>query len=138
MEEHEKEARAKEALKSFVWAREGEHKGAVLHQCQILDRIAEFGQVWVKWTSTGKIMRIPRSNIEEPTQGRGRKHSVASNVEKNPKKQRKEIATGNALSPVILLTDTPPTPPYSRKTRSSGVKRDDGLGGCPRGPTFPA
>jgi len=43
VEEHEKEARAKEALNSFVWAREGEHKGAVVNQCQILDRIAEFG-----------------------------------------------------------------------------------------------
>ena len=71
VEEHEKEARAKLDLNSFVWAREGEHEGAVLHQCKILDRIAEFGQVWVKWTSTGKIMRIPRSNVEEPTQSRG-------------------------------------------------------------------
>ena len=62
VEEHEKEARAKEDLNSFVWAREGEHEGAVLHQCQILDRIAEFGHVWVKWTSTGKIMCTPRSN----------------------------------------------------------------------------
>ena len=74
-----------------MWAREGEHEGAVLHQCQILDRIAEFGQVWVKWTSTGKIMRIPRSNIEEPTQDRGRKHSaVVSNVEKNKKSNEKK------------------------------------------------
>ncbi len=31
---HEKEARAKEALNSFVWAREGEHEGANYHQCQ--------------------------------------------------------------------------------------------------------
>jgi len=133
VEEHEKEARAKEDLNSFVWALEGEHEGAVVHQCQILDRIAEFGQVWVKWTSTGKIMCIPRSNIDKPTQGRGRKRSVVSNVEKNPKKQRKEIATGNALSPVLLLTDTPPTPPYSRKTRSSGAKRDDGKSAKPGG-----
>jgi hypothetical protein len=62
VEKHEKEARAKEDLNSFVWALEGEHEGAVVHQCQILNRIAEFGQVWVKWTSTGKIMCIPRSN----------------------------------------------------------------------------
>jgi hypothetical protein len=41
VKEHEKEARAKEALNSFVWAREGEHEGAVVHQCQLLDRIAE-------------------------------------------------------------------------------------------------
>jgi hypothetical protein len=123
---HEKEAREKEALNSFVWAREGEHEGANYHQCQVLDRIAEKGQVWVKWTSTVNIMCIPTSNIEEPTQGRDRKRSMVCNVEKNPKKQRKEIATGNALSPVLLLTDTPPTPPYSRKTRSSGAKRDDG------------
>jgi len=45
VEEHEKEARAKEDLNLFVWAWEGEHKGAVVHQCQILDRISEFGQV---------------------------------------------------------------------------------------------
>ena len=79
---HEKEARAKEALNSFVWAREGEHEGANYHQCQVQDRIAEKGQVWVKWTSTGDIMCILTSNIEEPTQGRGRKRSVVSNVEK--------------------------------------------------------
>jgi len=123
---HEKEARAKEALKSFVWAREREHKGAIYHQCQLLDRIAEKGQVWVKWTLTGNIMCIPKSNIEEPTQGRERNHSVVTNVEKNPKKQQKEIATGDAKFPDLLLTDTPPTPPYSRKTRSSGAKGDDG------------
>jgi len=33
------------------------------------------------------------------------------------------------LSPVLLLTDTPP--PYSRKTRSSGAKRDDGKSTLP-------
>ena len=76
-------------------------------------------------------MCIPTSNIEQPTQGRDQKRSVVSNVEKNPKKQQKEIATGNALSPVLLLTDTPPTPPYSRKTRSSGAKRDDGKSALP-------
>ena len=76
-------------------------------------------------------MCIPTSNIEEPTQGRDQKRSVVSNVEKNPKKQRKEIATGNALSPVLLLTDTPPTPPYSRKTRSSGAKCYDGKSAIP-------
>jgi hypothetical protein len=38
----------------------------VVHQCQLLDRIAEKGQVWIKWTSTGKIGCIPKSNIEEP------------------------------------------------------------------------
>ena len=70
MEEHEKEARAKEAVNSFVWACEGEHEGAVVHQCQLLNRISENGQVWVKWTSTGKIMCIPKSNnIEKPIQG---------------------------------------------------------------------
>jgi len=84
---HEKEARAKEVLNSFVWAREGEHKGANYHQCQVLDRIAEKGQVWVKWTSTGNIMCIPTLNIEEPTQGRGQKCSVVSNVENILKKQ---------------------------------------------------
>ena len=68
--EQEKEARAKEALNSCVWARLGEHKGAVVHQCQLLDRIAEKRQVWVKWTSTGNIMCISKSNLEEPTQGR--------------------------------------------------------------------
>jgi hypothetical protein len=128
---HEKEERAKDALNSFVWAREGEHKGAKYHQCQVLDRIAENGQVWVKWTSTGNVMCIPTSNIEEPTQGQDQKHSVVSNIEKNPKKQRKEIATGDALPPVLLLTDTPPTPPYSRKTQSSGDKGDDGQSGIP-------
>jgi hypothetical protein len=35
------------------------------------------------------------------------------------------------LSPVLLLTDTPPTPPYSRKTRSSGGKCDDGKSALP-------
>ena len=35
------------------------------------------------------------------------------------------------MSPVLLLTDTPPTPPYSRKTRSSGAKRDDGKSTIP-------
>jgi len=83
------QARAKEALNLFVW-----------------------GQVWVKWTSTGNIMCIPTSNIEEPTQGRDRKCSMVSNVEDNQKKQQKDIATGNALSPVILSMDTPPTPPF--------------------------
>jgi hypothetical protein len=34
------------------------------------------------------------------------------------------------LSPVLLLT-APPTPPYSRKTRSSGAKRDDGKSAPP-------
>jgi len=77
---HEKEARAKEALNSFVWARQGELEGANYHQCQVLDRIAEKGQVWVKWTLTGNIMCIPTSNIEEPTQGRDQKRSVVSNV----------------------------------------------------------
>ena len=43
MEEYEKEAKAKEAVTSFVWAREGEQEGAVVHQCQLLDRIAEKG-----------------------------------------------------------------------------------------------
>ncbi len=84
---HEKEARAKDELNSFVWACEGEHEGAKYHQCQVLDRIAENGQVWVKWMSTGNVMCISTSNIEEPTQGRDRKRSVVSNVEKNPKKQ---------------------------------------------------
>jgi hypothetical protein len=130
---HEKEARENNALNSFVWACEGEHEGAKYHQCQLLDRIAENGQVWVKWTSNGNVMCIPTSNIEEPTQGQDRKRSVVSNIiEKNPKKQRKEIATGNSLSPVLLLTDTPQTPPYSRKTRSSGAKRgDDGQSAIP-------
>jgi len=41
VEVHEKEARANEALTSFVWAPEGEHEGANYHQCQVLDRIAE-------------------------------------------------------------------------------------------------
>jgi hypothetical protein len=67
VEEHEKEARANIAVDSFLWAREGEHKDTVVHQCQLLDRIAEKGQVWIKWTSTGKIGCIPKSNIEEPT-----------------------------------------------------------------------
>jgi len=69
---HEKEARAKEALNSFVWAREGEHEGANYHQCQVLDRIAEKGQVWVKWTSTGNIMCIPTSNIRAYTRSRSK------------------------------------------------------------------
>ncbi len=34
------------------------------------------------------------------------------------------------MSPVLLLT-APPTPPYSRKTRSSGAKRDDGKSAPP-------
>ncbi len=87
-----------------MWARESEHKGANYHQCQVLDRIAEKGQVWVKWTLAGNVICIPTSNIEEPTQGRDEICSVVSNVKKNPKKQQKEIATGNALSPVLLLT----------------------------------
>ena len=105
MEEHEKEVRAKEDLNSFVWARDGEHKGAVVHQCQILNRIAEFGQVWVKWTSTRKIMCIPRSNIEDPTQGRAQKHSVVvTQVKKTiiQKKQRKCKSTADAKSPVPI------------------------------------
>jgi hypothetical protein len=104
VEEHEKEARAKEALNSFVWAREGEHEGAVVHQCQLLDRIAEFGQVWVKWASTGKIMCIPRSKIEVPSQGRERKRSVVvTHVEGIiSKKQRKSKLTADAKSPVPI------------------------------------
>ena len=75
-------------MNSFVWAREGEHEGAVVHQCQLLGRISENEQVWVKWTSTGKIMCIPKSNIEKPTQGQEQKRSVVSHVEKiNQKKQ---------------------------------------------------
>jgi hypothetical protein len=37
---------------------------------------------------------------------------MVSYVEDNQKKQQKDIATGNALSPVILSMDTPPTPPF--------------------------
>jgi hypothetical protein len=121
VEEHEKEARAKEAVNSFVWAREGEHEGAVVHQCQLLDRISENGQVWVKWASTGKIVCIPKSNTEKPTQGRERKRSVVSHVEViNQKKQQKSKSTGNAEYPLPLLMETT-IPPYSRKTRSSGA-----------------
>ena len=126
VDEHEKEARAKEAVNSFVWAREGEHKGAVVHQCQLLDRIAEKGQVWVKWTSTGKIVCTPQSNIEKPTQGREQKRrSVVTHVEvTNQKKQQKSKSTGDAKSPVTLLTETT-IPQHSRNTRSSGAKRVD-------------
>ena len=131
VEEHKKEARAKEAVNSFVWAREGEHEGAVVHQCQLLGRISENEQVWVKCTSTGKIMCIPKSNIEKPTQGREQKRSVVSHVEIiNQKKQRKSKSTGDAESPVPLLTETT-IPPYSRNTRSSGAKRVDNQSSVP-------
>ena len=134
MEEHEKEARANIAVDSFLWAREGEHKGTVVHQCQLLDRIAEKGQVWIKWTSTGKIGCIPKSNIEEPTtQSRERKctNVVVSHVEViNQKKQRKSKSTGDAKSPVPLLMETT-IPPFSRKTRSSGAKRVDDQSSVP-------
>ena len=49
---------------------------------------------------------------------------------KKSKKQRKNKSTGDAESPVLLLTETP-TPPYSKKTRSSGTKRVDDQSSLP-------
>ena len=55
-----------------------------------------------------------------------------SHVEKiNQKKQQKSKSTGDAESPVPLLTETT-IPPYLRKTRSSGAKRVDNKSSVPR------
>jgi hypothetical protein len=128
VEKHKREAREKEAVNAFVWAREGEHIGANLPQCQLVNRVAEEGKVWVKWTSTGKISCIPASNIEEPTQGQEQKHSMFIDAKMIPKKrrmQRSTTDTDSPDSPVPLSTETTVSP-SARMTRSSGAKCGNG------------
>jgi hypothetical protein len=76
---------------------------------------------------TGRMQYLGLCNCDWVTpQGRERKRrSVVTHVKvTNQKKQQKSKSTGDANSPVTLLTETT-IPQHSRNTRSSGAKRVD-------------